>query len=207
MAKKQDAFYFENFIAHIDCAQRAAAMLDETLRSFDPAQLKEKLDEIHVYEHEADCKKHEVMEVLAKAFITPIEREDIMQLSQNLDEVADKVEDVLIQVYCHGINTIRPDALDTTRLIVECTGKLRDLMAEFADFRHSKTLHDHVVAINSLEEAADANFIKCLRELHTTCKDPMEVFAWHELYTSLEQCMDACEHVADVVESVVMKNS
>ena len=78
---------------------------------------------------------------------------------------------------------------------------------EFADFKHSKTLHQHIVNINTMEEEADALFISSLRTLHTTCTDPLEVIVWREIYIYLEKCADACEHVADTVESVVMKNS
>ena len=78
---------------------------------------------------------------------------------------------------------------------------------EFADFKHSKSLHSHIVNINTIEEEADALFISSLRTLHTTCTDPLEIIVWREIYTFMEMCVDACEHVADSVESVVMKNS
>ncbi len=207
MAKKQDAFYFETFVASVDCACQAAAILDETLRNFDAASLEQRLKDIHAVEHAADCKKHALMEVLAKAFITPIEREDIMLLSQNIDDLVDKIEDVLIRLYCNNIQTIRPDALQTSGLIVKSTAAVKTLMQEFADFKHSKNLRQSIIDINTLEEEADKIFIASIRDLHVSCKDPMEVFSWHELYRYLEHCMDACEHVADIVEGVIMKNS
>ena len=81
MAKKQDAYYFETFTACLDDACKAAQLLDRSMREFDPAQIKETLDEMHNIEHAADDKKHELLNVLAKAFITPIEREDIILLN------------------------------------------------------------------------------------------------------------------------------
>ena len=86
MAKKQDMFYFDNFCTCADFSCQAACLLDRTMREFNPAQIKEKLDEMHTVEHAADEKKHEMLHILAKAFITPIEREDIILLSQNIDE-------------------------------------------------------------------------------------------------------------------------
>ena len=112
MAKKQDAYYFETFTACLDDACKAAQLLDRSMREFDPAQIKETLDEMHNIEHAADDKKHELLNVLAKAFITPIEREDIILLSQNIDEVTDKIEDVLLRVYCNNVQKIRPEALE-----------------------------------------------------------------------------------------------
>ncbi len=207
MAKKQDAFYFETFVASVDCACQAATILNDTLHNFQPDTLPEQLHSIHAVEHAADCKKHELMEVLVKAFITPIEREDIMLLSQNIDDLVDQIEDVLIRLYCNNIQSIRPDALQTADLLIKSCTAVRALMVEFADFKHSKKLREQIININSLEEEADKLFIASIRDLHVNCSDPLEVFNWHELYRYLEHCIDACEHIADIVESVIMKNS
>ncbi len=207
MAKKQDAFYFDTFVDCMELASKAAGILDETLRTYNPEDLTARMHEIHEVEHAADGKKHELMAVLAKAFITPIEREDIMLLSQNIDDLVDQIEDVLIRLYCNNIQTIRPDALETSGLIVKTCDAVGALMKEFPNFKRSKTLRQHIIDINTLEEEADVKFIASIRTLHVESMDPMEVFSWHELYRYLEHCVDACEHIADIVESVVMKNS
>ncbi len=207
MAKKQDSFYFDSFVACVEHACKAASILEDTLANFSSDTLKDRWAAIHHEEHEADCKKHVVMEALAKAFITPIEREDIILLCQNVDEMVDKIDDVVMRLYCNNITSIRPDAVKLGKLIQQNCAKVQELMVEFPNFKRSKILREKVIAINSLEEEGDVLFQECLRTLHTQCTDPMEVFAWHEVYIYLEQCLDACEHVADVVESVVMKNS
>ena len=69
MSKKTDSFYFENFIACTQLSCEAAHLLEQTMEHFDPAQLPEKLDEIHAVEHAADEKKHELSDALVKAFI------------------------------------------------------------------------------------------------------------------------------------------
>ncbi len=207
MAKKQDAYYFDTFVACVDHACSAAAILNQTFQDFHPDTLQSQLSSIHAEEHAADCKKHDLMEALAKAFITPIEREDIILLAQHIDELVDKIEDILIRSYCHNIRSIRPDAVKISALVMDCCAAVRDLMVEFANFKRSKTLREKLIHINNLEEEGDKLFINAIRDLHVNCTEPLEVFAWHELYRYLEHCVDACEHVADVVESVVMKNS
>ena len=207
MAKKQDSFYFDTFTTCIDYSCQAAQLLSDVMRTFSPQQIKERLDEMHAIEHAADMKKHELLHVLNKAFITPIEREDILLLSQNIDEVTDKIEDVLLRLYCNNVQVIRPEALRLSEVVIRCCEEAKNMAREFADFKHSKTLHGHIVHINTLEEEADDLFISSLRTLHTTCSDPLEVIVWREIYTFMERCVDACEHVADSVESVVMKNS
>lgn len=61
--------------------------------------------------------------------------------------------------------------------------------------------------INALEEEGDRVYMEIMRKLHTEVTDPLEIIAWREIYDYLEKCCDACEHVADVVESVMMKNT
>ena len=207
MSKKQDSFYFENFSACAAYACEAAKYLEAALRNFEPECLYDMVQELHQVEHAADEKKHELSNVLAKAFITPIEREDIVLLSQSIDEVVDKVEDVLLRLYCNNVQSIRPDAIEMGAVLIKCCEEVRLMMDEFADFRHSKLLRDHIIRLNTLEEQADRLFINSLRDLHMTCSDPIEVISWREIYIYLEKCADACEHVADAVESVVMKNT
>lgn len=207
MSKKQDSYYFQNFI---DCAEyscQAAYLLKDTMSHFDPDSLFQRLDEIHEVEHAADGKKHDLLNTLVKAFITPIEREDIIQVSQNLDDMTDQIEDVLIKMYYTRITHIREDSLELVDVLIRCCEEVRELMKEFADFKRSKHIHDHIVQINTLEEEADKLFISCMYQLHSTCKDPLEVIAWREIYIYLEKCMDTCEHVADTVESTMMKNN
>ena len=207
MSKKQDSFYFDNFL---ECA-RLSCQADHLLKTFltdcEVKDMDRKLDEIHSIEHSADDKKHQLMDRLAKAFITPIEREDIAQLSHNIDEMTDKIEEVFIRIYMNNVQTIRPEAVAMLDLIIRCCEEVCSLLEEFPNFRRSKKLKEYIIRINTLEEEADQLFISNMRKLHTEEEDLFSVIAWREIYTYLEKCADACEHVADGVESVVMNNS
>lgn len=207
MAKKQDLFYFENFIACAEDSCEAAQMLKETLQDFNPEELKEKLDELHEIEHRADMKKHDMLDHLAKEFLPPIEREDIVLLSQNIDNITDKVEDVMLRLYMNNVKEIEPNAVSMTDTIIRCCDAVKELLEEFSNFKKSKNLKHLVIRINDLEEEADRMFIESVRALYVEGDSPLKIIAWRDIYIYLERCADACEHVADVVESVVMKNS
>ena len=207
MSKKQDQFYFNNFVACADYASQAAHLLHNAIKDFDQAKLKDMLDQMHKVEHAGDTKKHELQDVLAKAFITPIDRDDIMLLSSCLDNVIDKIEDVLLRMYCNNISNIYPEALEITNVVIQCCDEMKNLLEEFKDFKHSKTLRSMIININTLEEKADELFIANMRKLHTTETDPLKIVSWREIYIYLEKCADACEHVADVVERVKMSNT
>lgn len=207
MSKKSDRFYFNNFLECADCALNAAQILEKSLTDFNSDNLKKCLDEIHQVEHDGDEKKHEMMEVLVKAFITPIEREDIIAISQNIDDVTDAIEDVLLRLYMNNVDTIHEGAVEFSKIVISCCEALKKIMFELADFKKSKDLKNLIVEVNRLEEEGDELFIKSMRELHTKCTDPVEIISWREIYIYLERCCDECEHVADVVESIIMKNS
>ncbi len=205
MSKKQNAYYFNNFSQCAEYATQAAGLLGNIIKNFDENNYQAYMDEMHEIEHAADMKKHEMSEVLIKAFITPIDREDIVQVSQNLDELVDKLEDVLIRMYCNHVHAIRLDAIALVDVVIRCCNEVNGVMTEFADFKHSKKLKEHLININSLEEEADKLYISCMHELHGE-KDFMTVIAWRDVYTYLEKCADTAEHLADIVESVIMKN-
>ena len=207
MANKSDQMYYDTFVACAEYACEASRMLEETLAKFDYSAMSVRMDEIHKVEHAADQKKHALMEQLLRAFITPIEREDIAMLCDNIDEVVDCLEDVLIRVYINNVSSIRPDAVAFARSLTRCYEATRQALVEFPSFRKSKKLKDLIIETNTLEAACDQQFIQAMRALHTDGSDPLEIIAWREIYIYLEKCADACEHVADTVESVVMKNS
>ena len=207
MSKKQDAFYFDNFVACADYSVKAARLLKEILSDYRPDEISGRLDEMHELEHQADGQRHKITDKLAKAFITPIQREDIAALSQLIDEVTDKVEEVLIRIYINNVQTIRPEALPLVDVMSRCCEGVYNLLKEFADFKHSSKLKQEIININSLEEEADSLYISSMRKLHTEETDVRQIIAWREIYDYLEKCADTCEHVADTVGSVVMKNS
>ncbi len=207
MGKKQDAYYFSTFVACADDACRAAHLLRDVLENFKPETVEAQLEKLHEIEHSGDMKKHDIMDHLAKEFIPPIEREDIVSLCQNIDNVTDKVEDILLRVYMNNVDSIEKDALAMIDVVVQCCEAVKELLEEFTDFRRSKNLKNLIIRINDFEEAADKLFMTSMRRLYTQSKDAIHIIAWREIYIYLERCADACEHVADVVESVVMKNS
>ena len=207
MAKKGDRYYFDNFIACVECSCRAAALLGETLKHYSKEDMAKKREQIHEIEHEADRKKHELMNMLNKAFITPIEREDIVSLAQNLDDITDTIEDVFLRLYICGIDTVKQNAIEMTDIVITACDALKSAMEEFPEFRKSTKLKEHLIRINDLEEKCDHLYIEGMRVLHADGGDVLKVIAWRDIYSYLERCMDACEHAADIVEAVIMKNS
>ena len=162
---------------------------------------------MHELERQADDTRHELNARLLHAFITPLEREDIAELSHHIDEVVDKIEDVMIRLYINNVQSVRKEAVEFAGTVGKCCREMRDMLKEFENFRRPAKLEQKIIAINSLEEEADGMYIANMRKLHEDEKDVLEILTWRSIYDYLEKCADACEHVADTVGSVVMKNS
>ncbi|MDD3693318.1 MAG: DUF47 family protein [Oscillospiraceae bacterium] len=207
MSRKNEFDYFKNFTRAAEYSAQAADILQNVMQDYDPDSLKEKMKEMHAVEHAADVAKHELNRTLVRAFITPIEREDIMQLSQLLDDVTDNVEDVLLRLYMFNVLSIRDDALEFSQLIYRCCEAMKEMMNEFRNFRKSGLISQNIVEINRLEEEGDALYTKAVRKLYMGTQDAVQLMIWREIYDRMEKCCDTCEHVANSVESIIMKNT
>ena len=204
---KGDKFYFENFAASTALSKEAAAYLVNCLENYEPENIQQMLVKMHEIEHKADTKKHEMSAALAKAFVTPVDREDLDMLSRQLDDVTDAIEEVLQKFYINNIRTVEPAAIEFARKIVQSCELLSDLMGEFENFKRSKNIKPLIIKINDVEEDCDKLYLASMRSLSKDNADPLHVIAWRDIYRCLEACADACEHVSECVGSVIMKNT
>ena len=204
---KSDKFYYENFAECAALAKKAAAYLVECLENYDPDKIEKMLEEMHLFEHAADMKKHEMNEVLAKAFVTPVDREDLDMMSQQLDTVLDLLEEVLQKLYIYNVGAIEPAAIEYAKHLVRACDLLCAIMEEFESFKKSKKLHSLIVKVNDIEEECDKLYLATMHELTKSSTDILTTLSWYKIYDCFEACTDACEHVSECVGSIVMKNT
>lgn len=204
---KGDKFYFENFEASTALSKKAALYLVECLENYNPENIETMLREMHEIEHSADKKKHEMNQALAKAFVTPVDREDLDMLSHNLDQVTDKIEEILQKFYIYNIQSADPSVIDFAKKIVKSCELLCELMGEFENFKRSKKIHSLIVALNDVEEECDNLYLASIRALTKDQTDVLKVLSFGKIFDCFESCADACEHVSECVGAVIMKNT
>ncbi len=204
---KGDKFYFENFSACATLAKSAANYLVECLENYDADKIEEMIAKMHTFEHSADMKKHEMNETLAKAFVTPVDREDLDMLSQQLDNVCDTLEEVLQKFYIYDIKTIDPAAIEFAKNLVKSCEMLVQIMDEFENFKKSKTMRSLIIACNDVEEDCDKLYLATMHNLTRNSTDVLTTMSWYKIFDCLEACADACEHVSECVGSIIMKNT
>jgi predicted phosphate transport protein (TIGR00153 family) len=208
MKKQRSNEYFEGFVSGMESACKAAEYLENLVEHFDSEKLAEQIDEIHVIEHEADINKHKLMQKLAKEFITPIEREDIILLLQQIDNVTDFIEDVVRKMFMYNTKAMRTEALEFAAIIKLCCYESRDALKELPGFqKNSVRLEQAIVKVNDYEEQGDRLYCAAMRRLYCENAEAQDRITWTKLFDWMEACCDACEDVMESVELVVMKNS
>ncbi|MBQ3412519.1 MAG: DUF47 family protein [Oscillospiraceae bacterium] len=202
---ERDMFYFRNMAECVDLAEEAVTLLLDSLNSFDPEVLPGKIREMHEIEQRGDSKKHELVKRVSEAFITPIEREDIIAISDILDDIIDDVEDILIQIYVSNVRELRYDIVPGIENLQRCIISLKKVLLEFPNFRKSESIQQLIIDVNHYEEQGDKRFMDSMVRLYR--EDSIEpVVRWKAVYQCIEDSMDRCEDAADTVQSVIMKN-
>ncbi|MDR2493211.1 MAG: DUF47 family protein [Coriobacteriales bacterium] len=199
--------YFNGFERIAEYASEEARLLERVLNDFEQGRLKEFVDQIHEIENRADKVNHEVFERLAAEFVTPIDREDIISMTHALDDIVDAIEGVVQRLYMFNVTSIPPAAKRMAELILKSTDALSTALKDFPNFKKSKTLNRLLVAVSDNEEEADEIYLETMRELFTGSDDPIHVLAWNSIYGRMEQCCDDCEHAANLMDAIIMKNS
>lgn len=207
MAKKSNNYYFEALTDAVSYSCAAAEMLNKIICNFCCEDLEVKIKEMHAIEHAADNKKHEMMSKLVHEFITPIEREDIIQLSQEVDDITDKIEEILQCLYMYNLREIKEEAITFGKLVIKACEMLKKATEEFANFKKSTALKPLIIEINRIEDEGDHLYTKVIRSLYMNMSDTVALISWVKIFDLFESCCDSCEHVANSLERVVLKNS
>ncbi len=205
--KKKMNFYYDTFIDLSQDAVRSSTFLQKVLIDYDQKKLKENLKELHEIEHSADLKRHLMCEKLLKEFITPIEREDILLLSQSLDDIVDAIEEILQKLYMFNIDKIKEETKSFMAIIYTSTEVVKEIMTEFYDFKKSERIKKLIIQVNNLEEQADELYLTTIHNLFVNKNDIVSHFFWKIIFDQLEECCDKCENVANIVEEIILKNS
>jgi len=197
--KEHDYFrMFSELAANLDAA---AQLLVKFMNDGDRQSIAAAILE---HEHVGDKIVHDIVRRLNKSFITPIDREDIYDLVATADEVLDAIEEAVGLVIIYRIDEITTYARRQAEIIAKATPILRECMD---NLEKPKGLDERVIAVNSLENDGDRierEAIASLFEGDTKCTD---IIKWKDIYETLESAIDECEHVANVIESIVLKHN
>jgi predicted phosphate transport protein (TIGR00153 family) len=197
------------YVLFADLAKRLTASARLLGQLFaEPDRLEQLVAEIKAVEHEADTITHEVNLRIDRSFVTPLDREDIHLLASRLDNVVDLIDGTARRAQMFRVREMRPQA----RQLAEVVSKAADCIAVAVDgMKQPRLVSQQARLIKQLEEEGDSIYQEAVGALFTPANgmapDPLEVMKWKELFDKLEDALDECEDVANVLESISIKNS
>jgi predicted phosphate transport protein (TIGR00153 family) len=181
---------------------RAAGLLEEMLRDF--PERSELARDILICEQDGDRITHDIIHRLNQTFVTPIDREDIYELASALDDVVDYTEEVADYLGLYKIEAPMEQAQALARVLHACARQISEAMPRLRGF---KDIAHYTVEINRLENDGDRITREAIASLFDNGIDPMVVIRWKDIFERLEEAIDATEHVANILEGIVIKNS
>jgi predicted phosphate transport protein (TIGR00153 family) len=198
----KDHSFFQMFTAMSDNLIAGARVLVELFTNYTDIEVK--IEEIRRIEHIGDDLTHDVLTKLNQTFITPLDREDIHQLASKLDDVLDFINAATARIVMYRITNPPAAAGELANIILMQSEELRKAMSLI---QKNGNILAHCVEINRLENEADAVAQQAIAKLFEREKDPINLIKVKELLEFLERATDKAEDVADVLETVVLKNT
>jgi uncharacterized protein len=181
---------------------RAAALLERMLETWPDER--ELAREVRDCEHEGDRITHDIIQRLNQTFVTPIDREDIYALASALDDIVDFIEEVADFLGLYRVEAPMDQASTMARILHESCRQVAGAIPRLRTFRD---INHYTVEVNRLENEGDRAAREALASLFERGIDPMLVIRWKDIFERLEEAIDSTEHVANILEGIVIKNT
>ncbi len=202
--KKKDSEFFDLFVDSANYFYQGALMMDEVMLDYSKAV--DKVKEINDLEHEADKVNDKIIDKLNLTFITPIDREDIYALANGLDDGVDYLQGTLQRIVMYRTGKAMSGAVTMTKLLIEATEQTIRAFSLLKDIRKNQAaILDATHKIAQIESEGDRVYRHEIAYLFDKEKDPIELIKWKDILEKLEDTLDHCEKLSDMIRGVVMK--
>jgi predicted phosphate transport protein (TIGR00153 family) len=203
-SKKQDPFF--TALLKISETVRDATHYADDFKIVSVADLKELSVKIKNYETECDKLIHELITKLNKSFMTPIEREDILQLAVKMDDILDGVEHFAAHLEMYSLIEVDESMRTFLHYIVKSTDEIVKAM-ELLSNKKLLQMRDHAVLIKDYERKCDEVLRTSIKQLFLNEKDPIRIIQYKDIYEQLEDIADYSQNVANTIETIIMRNA
>mgnify|MGYP004597205821 FL=1 len=206
MAKQRND-YFGLIESQLECSTRVADLLEDMLTALGAGNISEKQAVIHKTEQEADELHHDILTRLSAEFITPFDQEDILRLVQIIDDVTDSLDDVALNCRMYHVTSVDDDVRRLASTVTKCVKTLYGVSKELKNYKKPTRLRALIVDVNTIEGEADEIYVDTIEKLFLNENDFKKLIGVKSVCDSLENCCDLCEHAAEVIEQIIIKNT
>jgi uncharacterized protein len=194
--------FYDLFEQQASILVSAGALLKETLD--EAGDLSDRRREIKDLERLGDGVTYEIVRSLNETFVTPFDHEDISALAAGLDDILDYIEEIADTVNLYRITTVPRPASELADLLAQAVVQLERAVGKL---RSDKKDGEYAIEVHRLEDVGDSTSRHAIAELFQGQRDPLEVIKLKDLYGLLEDALDRCEDVANVIENIASKNA
>jgi uncharacterized protein len=202
--KKKDKF--ASLLKDISTNLKEAANFFSEYKLKNVSDLKIFSETMKEYEIKGDTYVHEVIMELNNAFITPIEREDILALAMSMDDVLDGLEHCAAIFEMYSITTADDFMLRFVDAINNCALEIQESINLLVT-RKLPQIRQHAIKIKDYESKCDGIQRQSIKHLFSVEKDPIRIIQFKEIYENFEDIADYCQNVANTLETIIMKNA
>ena len=207
MARKKQYNYFNTMELLAENAHLAAEHLETIFENYNAEELIENSEVIHQLEKKNDLLVDELTNQLYDAFITPIDREDILIISECLDDIIDSINSMTYLLENLVVTTIRPETQTFSAFVSRAAKGVHLAMIEFPKFKNSKKLKQLILEVNEIESEGDLLYSRLKKQLFSEEKDLLEIIKWKEIYDCFESIINDTERVVDILAGMIIKNT
>jgi predicted phosphate transport protein (TIGR00153 family) len=201
----KEEIFFNYFDELAEKIEEGSKLFLEMAQTHDYSDVKvAKLKEI---EHEADVITHKTYERMHKTFLMPIDREDIYALVNSMDNIMDFIESTAVLINLYKVKKPSDEIIKQAEILNNTTKKGKSIINALRDMKNSEKILAGCVEIHSLENAGDIVLRTTIANLFENEKDAIELVKRKEIIEHLEEAIDACEKVSNIVEGIILKNA
>lgn len=198
---REERFY-DLFVEDAANVLGGARLLEAMLRSYD--EIERRAGELRDAEHRGDEISHDIGHRLEQTFVTPFDREDIYALISGLDDVIDLIEETADTFVLYRIEAPTPPAIQLASIVVAQTEQIHEALLHLRGFHN---LDRYWIEVHRLENEGDQVSRGAIADLFDQTTDAIGIIKWRKIYNSLEETVDACEDVANIIERITLKNA
>jgi uncharacterized protein len=158
-------------------------------------------------EHRCDDVTHEIINKLNMTFITPFDREDIHALAHEMDNIVDMIHTIAKSMRLYKLNVADPDLIQFSEIILKSVSAVAKAVNGLRDHKKPQSIIDNCIDVNKFENEGDVLRDIVIAKLFDSNLDPITIIKWKEIYQNAETVLDQCEDVANVVESILVKQA
>ena len=197
--------FFELFNVQSSVIAKGLDLFEELLNDY--GRQAELMPLIKTVEEEADEVAHQIFRLLNNTFVTPFDREDIQALVHRMDDVMDLAEKANSRMAIYALPVPPEGVNDMAAVLKSAFGLIAQAVAMLDDWKHKEAILKICIEVNSLENQGDVLLRKALQRLFQQQTEALYVIKAKEIYESLEDAIDRCEDLANIIETILIKNA